>query len=190
MGARLYTVPNLITFLRLAGIPVFIWLLFSLDNRLAAGLLLGALGATDWVDGYLARKLKQESELGRILDPVADRLVILTAIPCLLVDGSAPVIFCFIVLFRECIVTLSVLVLAAFKIDAVKVNWAGKAGTLLLFAAFPLFLLSNADIPSGAEDTAVVLAWLFGIPGLILSYIAARLYMSAIRSKIRHRPKA
>ncbi len=183
----MYTIPNLITFIRLGGIPVFVWLLFGLQNRLLAVILLGVIGASDWVDGYLARRLGQESELGRILDPVADRLVILTAIPCLLVDGSAPIIFCLIGLFREVSLTFTVLIMAAFKFDTIKVNWAGKAGTLLLFMAFPLFLLSNSDVPSGVESTSVILAWSFGIPGLILSYTAVRLYIPEVRNQIRNR---
>ena len=82
--------PNLISVGRLACIPVFLWLLFSVQDRWAAALLLGALGATDWIDGYIARRFDQVSELGKILDPTADRLMLLVGIFAIWIDGSVP----------------------------------------------------------------------------------------------------
>ncbi|MBP1632754.1 MAG: phosphatidylglycerophosphate synthase, partial [Acidobacteria bacterium] len=69
MSGRILTIPNVISLARLAMVPLFLWLLFGADSPLAAGLLLGAIGATDWVDGFLARRLNQVSELGKLLDP-------------------------------------------------------------------------------------------------------------------------
>ena len=88
---RPFTVPNLISVGRLACIPLFLWLLFSVQDRWAAALLLGALGATDWIDGYIARRFDQVSELGKILDPTADRLMLLVGIFAIWIDGSVPV---------------------------------------------------------------------------------------------------
>ena len=77
---RILTVPNLVTLVRLACIPLYVWLLFGADRQTAAAVLLGALGATDWVDGYVARRFHQVSTLGKVLDPVADRVLVLTAV--------------------------------------------------------------------------------------------------------------
>src|SRR4029450_629077 len=85
---RVLTLPNLVTVVRLSCLPVFLWLLFGLEDRAAAAWLLAALGATDWVDGYLARHLHQESELGKVLDPVADRLLFLAGAGGILAGGS------------------------------------------------------------------------------------------------------
>ena len=89
---RVLTVPNVITVVRLCCIPVFLWLLFGLENRYAAAVLLGVLGATDWVDGYVARRYDQVSELGKVLDPTADRLLFIVCVGGIIVDGSAPLV--------------------------------------------------------------------------------------------------
>ena len=102
--AGILTVPNLISIARLGCIPWFMWLLFGAEDRMWAALLLGGLGATDWVDGWAARRLGQVSELGKILDPTADRLLLLVAVPCLLIDGTIPGGFALTVLVREVLV--------------------------------------------------------------------------------------
>ncbi|HBL08339.1 MAG TPA: hypothetical protein DDZ64_04475, partial [Acidimicrobiaceae bacterium] len=84
------TVPNLISLGRLACIPWFVWILFEAGNRTDAALLLGALGATDWIDGWVARRFDQVSDVGRVLDPTADRLLLLVALVAMLIDGSVP----------------------------------------------------------------------------------------------------
>src|SRR5690349_8874106 len=91
---RILTVPNLITLVRLACLPVFVWLLLGEENVAAAGWLLAGLGATDWVDGYIARRFHQVSTVGKILDPVADRLLFFTAIVAIIISGDAPLWFC------------------------------------------------------------------------------------------------
>ncbi len=97
--SRILTVPNVITFVRLACLPLYLVILLGQDKRFAAALLLGALGATDWVDGYIARHFHQVSTLGKVLDPVADRLLFFVGIAgILLVDPpGAPVWFCWMV---------------------------------------------------------------------------------------------
>ncbi|HEX6567719.1 MAG TPA: CDP-alcohol phosphatidyltransferase family protein [Acidimicrobiales bacterium] len=177
--SRIVTLPNLVTLLRLSCLPVFLWLLFVDENRAAAAWLLAALGATDWVDGYLARHMHQVSELGKILDPVADRLLFLVGAGGILVDGSVPAWFAVTVLVREILVGGATLVLAALGARRIDVTWYGKAGTFLLMIAFPLFLASHSTL--GWADTAAVLAWLAGIPGLVLSLYAAALYVPLAR---------
>src|ERR671917_940435 len=176
---RVLTLPNVITLVRLACLPVFLWLLFARDNRAAAAWLLAGLGATDWVDGYLARHMHQVSELGKILDPVADRLLFLVGAGGILVDGSVPLWFAVVVLVRETLVGGTTIVLGMLGARRIDVTWFGKAGTFMLMVAFPFFLASHSTL--GWADTAGVLAWVFGLPGLALSLYAAVLYVPLAR---------
>jgi cardiolipin synthase len=180
---QVLTVPNLVTFARLACLPVFLWLLFGKEDRAAAAALLALLGITDWVDGYLARRLGQVSELGKVLDPVADRLLFLVGAGGILIDGSVPTWFAVTVLVRETLVGGATLVLAALGARRIDVTWFGKAGTFGLMIAFPLFLASHSDL--WWADTAGVLAWIAGIPALALSLYAAVLYIPIARRALR-----
>jgi cardiolipin synthase len=165
---------------RLACIPVFLWLLFVEENRLAAGLLLGALGASDWVDGYIARHFNQVSELGKVLDPAADRLLFIVCVGAIIIDGSAPIVFSVLVVVREVLVGGSLLILTAFGMKRFDVSWWGKAGTFGLMFTFPIFLFAAAG--DGAfNDFCWVVAWLVGVPSLILSYYAAFSYIPVMR---------
>jgi cardiolipin synthase len=180
---QVLTLPNLITLARLACLPVFLWLLFGKEDRAAAAALLAVLGITDWVDGYLARHLGQVSELGKILDPVADRLLFIVGAGGILIDGSVPTWFAVIVLVRETLVGGATLVLAALGARRIDVTWFGKAGTFGLMIAFPLFLASHSDL--SWADTAGVLAWIAAIPGVALSLYAAVLYVPIARRALR-----
>ena len=177
------SLPNVITLARLACLPVFLWLLFGKEDRAAAAALLAVLGITDWIDGYLARHLGQVSELGKILDPVADRLLFFVGAGGILIDGSVPAWFAVIVLVRETLVGGATIVLAMLGARRIDVTWFGKAGTFGLMVAFPLFLASHSDL--SWADTAGVLAWVAGIPGLALSLYAAVLYVPIARRALR-----
>jgi cardiolipin synthase len=182
---RVLTVPNLITLIRLCLLPVFLWLLFVDDNRAAAAGLLAALGATDFLDGYIARHFHQVSELGKILDPVADRLLFFVAVGGILIDGSVPAWFAIAVLVREVLVAGGTLVLAAMGVRRIDVTWFGKAYTLLLMIAFPLFLVSESTL--SWHEAAGTVAVLVGIPGLVLSWYSAALYLPLARRALRER---
>jgi cardiolipin synthase len=177
--SRILTLPNVVTLARLSCLPVFLWLLFGAEERQAAAWLLAALGVTDWVDGYLARHMHQVSEVGKILDPVADRLLFLVGAGGILLDGAVPTWFAVVVLVREALVGGATLVLAALGARRIDVTWFGKAGTFFLMMAFPLFLAGESDI--SWADTADVLAWVTGVPGLVLSLYAAVLYVPLAR---------
>lgn len=177
------TWPNLVTVLRLAGIPVFLWLLFGVEDRLAAGFVLGLLGATDWVDGYLARRLNQVSTVGKILDPAADRLVLLVGIVALLVDGSVPAVVAVLALVREGTVAAFTLILGALGARRIDVTWWGKTGTFLMLFAFPLYLLGNADWP--LDSLCEFSAWCLAVPGLAISYYAAAQYVPLAGAALR-----
>jgi cardiolipin synthase (CMP-forming) len=176
------TVPNLVTVVRLACVPLFCWLLFGRDNRTAAAGLLAALGCTDWVDGFLARRLNQVSEVGKVLDPTADRILLGTVVISLLIEGSVPAIVAWGVLIREVLVSAAVLALSAAGAKRIDVQWAGKAGTLALMVAFPLFMMSE---PGPWGRPAEVIAWGFAAPGLALSWYAAVTYVPLARRALR-----
>ena len=176
---RILTVPNVITVVRLAMLPVFLWLLFAQEDRAKAAALLAVLGITDFLDGYIARRFNQVSDIGKVLDPVADRLLFFVGAGAILVDGSVPTWCAVAVLVREALVAGATLALAALGARRIDVTWFGKAGTFCLMIAFPLFLASESTV--GWADLAETLAWIAGIPGLILSWYSAALYIPMAR---------
>jgi cardiolipin synthase (CMP-forming) len=176
----LWTIPNAFTLARLLCLPVFLYVLFGLENRAAAAWMLGALGATDWVDGYLARRLGQVSEFGKVFDPTVDRLLFLVATTAIIVDGSIPLWFALAVLAREVLVGLMMAIATlVYKMPRIDVTYWGKLATFLLMFAVPGFLMGNSEMP-GAVGFEVT-AWILGIPGLILSYWTAIAYIPQVR---------
>ena len=173
------TWPNLITTIRLLCIPVFVWLLFGRDNRAAAAWLLAALGSTDWVDGWMARRFGQVSELGKLLDPTVDRLLFLVAVPSLIIDGSIPLGIAVLAVVREAVVAVAALVLGAMGARRIDVTREGKTGTFLLMFAFPMFLGGESTL--SYAPLLAVLAWVFAVPGLVFSWLAAAQYVPRAR---------
>lgn len=180
----IWTIPNLVTLIRLLCLPVFLYLLFGLENRPAAAFTLGALGATDWVDGFLARRLGQVSEFGKKFDPTVDRLLFIVGLGGILADGSMPVWFGVAILARELVVggTVAIATLA-FRMERFDVTFWGKTATFLLMFAVPGFLLGASDFP-GASGFQVA-SWILGVPGLVLSYLTALTYIPLIRDGVR-----
>jgi cardiolipin synthase (CMP-forming) len=176
---RIVTVPNGITVVRLACIPLFCWLLFGTSHQSAAAVLLAALGATDWIDGFVARRYHQVSTLGKVLDPVADRVLVVTAVISIVVYGAVPVWFGVATLAREVVVSGAVLLLASLGAARIDVLWVGKAGTFALMFAYPAFLL--ADGTAGWQAPIRVIAWVTGLIGLALAWVAAGSYVPVAR---------
>lgn len=174
------TVPNLFTTLRLLCVPIFVWLVHGADRPYAAAVLLAVLGATDWVDGYLARLLGQQSKFGRVFDPSVDRLMFLVALISMLIVDAAPAWFLLAVFVREALVTLAALYLGARGVRTVKVSWWGKTATFGLLFALPLFLAASAEPPG--EAVYRTLAWAIGLPALVLSWVSAVGYLPLLRS--------
>jgi cardiolipin synthase len=179
---RILTAPNLITAVRLACIPLYVWLLFGAHRQTAAAGVLAALGATDWVDGYVARRFHQVSTVGKVLDPVADRILVATAIVTITVHGAVPVWFAAATLAREVVVSVAVLLLASLGAARIDVLWVGKAGTFALMTAYPLFLVSHGT--AGWQGPIHVLAWVIGLLGLALAWSAAASYVPVAREAL------
>ena len=178
--------PNLISIVRLACVPLFLWLLWGADEEIAAALLAAGLGATDWVDGYIARRFDQGSELGKILDPTADRVLLVAAAVAVLTQGLpvAVDVVVWIMLAREVLIAAATIALALAGARRIDVVWAGKAGTLALMFSLPMFL--GADATTGAWHAFFnVCAWGFAIGGVILGYYAAAKYIPAARAALR-----
>jgi cardiolipin synthase (CMP-forming) len=178
---RILTLPNAITVLRLLCVPLFVWLLLGKEppDRYDAALLLALLGATDWVDGYLARHLGQVSTFGKVLDPVADRILIGVGAIAILIDGSVPRWFALLVLVREVLVAVATILLALAGARRIDVQWVGKAGTFGLMVTFPLFLLGHSSV--AWHSAAELAAWGCGIPSLIFAWYAAITYIPLAR---------
>ena len=180
---EIYTVPNLITLLRLFCLPIFLWLLFSVKDRGAAAWLLGGLGATDWVDGWIARRFNQKSDFGAIFDPTVDRGLFIVAVIAILIDQSMPIWFGVAILVREVFVASAMSIATAFGMKRFAVNKWGKRYTFLLMFAVPLILLGQAD---GAGSRWVTwLGWFFGLPALVISYTTAINYLPVIKANLR-----
>jgi cardiolipin synthase (CMP-forming) len=174
---RILTVPNAITVLRLACVPVFVWLLFGAHRQTAAAVVLAATGATDWVDGFVARRWHQVSTVGKVLDPAADRILVGTAVISVIVAGAVPLWFGVLTVAREVLVSGAVLLLAGLGAERIDVLWVGKAGTFGLMFAYPTFLLAHGT--AGWQQPFEILAWLCAVPGLALAWVAVLFYVPA-----------
>ena len=180
---QILTWPNVITLLRLCCLPIFLWLLFSVQDRGAAAWLLGGLGATDWIDGWVARRFNQQSSFGAVFDPAVDRGLFIVSLIAILIDNSVPMWFGLAVLIREITVASAMLIATAFGMERFSVNIWGKRYTFLLMFAVPLILLGAAD---GAGAVWVNWAgWICGIPALVVSYLTAFNYVPQIRRNLR-----
>jgi cardiolipin synthase (CMP-forming) len=180
---RILTAPNVITLVRLLCIPVFLWLLFGLHRQTAAAILLAVLGATDWVDGYVARRYGQVSTFGKVLDPTADRVLVGTAVISIMVYGAVPLWFGIATIAREVLVSAMVLLLASLGAARIDVLWVGKAGTFGLMFAYPTFLLGYGS--AGWQEPIRIIGWVTGLIGLGLAWWAAGSYIAPARRALR-----
>jgi cardiolipin synthase len=185
---RVFTIPNILSMARLAGVPVFLWLIlwpvFHGPNSDGWALLVLALsGISDYLDGKLARRWNQVSDLGRLLDPAADRLYILSTLLGLTWRGILPVWLTAILLVRELLLLVMVWVLDRHGYAPPQVNFLGKAATFNLMYAFPLLLLSDGS--GWIASAAAVLGWAFAGWGTALYWWAGILYLVQVRRLIK-----
>ncbi|HET7243331.1 MAG TPA: CDP-alcohol phosphatidyltransferase family protein [Streptosporangiaceae bacterium] len=167
---------------RLAGVPVFLWLvLVPQADWWAVGLLIAA-GLSDWLDGKLARAWNQQSHLGQVLDPAADRLYIAATLIALAVRAIIPWWLVAVLVSRELVLGVALLVLRRHSIGPLQVSFVGKAATLCLLYAFPLLFLGSHE--GTAALAARVTGWAFAIWGSALYWWAAALYLVQARQVI------
>jgi cardiolipin synthase len=171
----------LVSFVRLLGVGVFWWVLIVEDDIALSAWLIFAIGWTDWIDGYLARKLNQVSKLGKALDPIADRLMIVSAVVGGMIAGVVPPVIALPLLIREGIMGILTLYLASRGGGTLEVRYLGKAATFALYGAIPAFYLAAAGF---LEGLMLVLAWFFGILGLVLYWYVMVEYVGDIRTAL------
>lgn len=176
-SSAILTLPNVISFVRLLMVPVFLWLLLVEDEVAGAGWLLGVIASTDWVDGYLARRLGQVSELGKLLDPVADRLAVAAAVVGGLIAGVLAPWFAWALIVREALIAIGALVLGARAGSKLAVRRLGKLATLLVYASIA-WLYVGIGTPARWLE---VLAWVVGVPGLVLYWLVGVQYLGDAR---------
>ena len=178
--ARVLTIPNVLSIIRLCLLPVILWLILVVEADGLAVAVLMFMGISDYLDGYLARRLNQTSRLGEILDPVADRLYILAAVVALGLREIVPLWFVLILPARDLFLWGLVPLLRTRGYSALPVHFLGKAATAALLYAFPLLLLGHGDSP--VEVGARVLGWAFAIWGVGMYWWAGILYAWQVRT--------
>ncbi len=182
------TWANLVTLARLALIPVFLCLLFATDHRAWAAWLLGFLGATDWIDGWLARTFDQTSTVGKVLDPTADRILVMVGLVAVAVAGGVPWWFAGATLAREVLVSVITIVLAALGAARIDVLWWGKVSTFALMVTYPLFLLTSNDHHAALatwQQWGRGACWVVGTTGLALSWAVLAGYFGPAKRALR-----
>ncbi|MFT4009606.1 MAG: CDP-alcohol phosphatidyltransferase family protein [Nocardioidaceae bacterium] len=182
-SSRVWTLPNVLSMIRLAGVPIFLWLVLGPESDGWALVVLMLSGVTDYLDGYLARKLNQASVLGAILDPVADRLYILSTVVGLALRDIIPWWLAVLLPLRDALLWALVPFLRTRGYSSLPVHFLGKAATAGLLYAFPLLLLGDG---TGTLATlANVFGWAFAIWGTVLYWWAGLLYAWQVRTLLR-----
>lgn len=182
-----WTLPNAVSALRLLGVPLFLWLVLGPEADVLALLLLMVSGLTDWLDGYLARRLNQTSKLGEILDPVADRLYILAVVAGLALRDIIPWWVALILPARDAFLWCLVPFLRTRGYSALPVHFLGKAATFNLLYAFPLLFIGDG---TGTIATlGKMFGWAFAIWGIGLYWWAGVLYAWQVRKLMADRER-
>jgi cardiolipin synthase len=185
-AAGVLTVPNLLSFSRLLGVPLFLWLLLGPHADGWALAVLMVSGVTDWADGVLARKLNQMSRLGALLDPTADRLYILATLVGLVLRHVIPLWLAVLLIGRDLVLAGTLPALRKRGLTGLPVHYLGKAATFNLLYAFPLLLIGSH--PSTLGNIAQPIAWAFTIWGTGLYLWAGGLYLIQFRRVVTSLP--
>lgn len=185
---RVLTIPNLLSVLRLLGVPLFLYLVLGPEYDVLALIVLMVSGITDYLDGMLARTLNQTSKLGQILDPVADRLYIFSVVVALAMRGIIPLWLAVILPLRDVFLFTLVPFMRTRGFTALPVHFLGKAATANLLYAFPLLLLGDDE--GTLADLANVFGWAFAIWGTGLYWWAGLLYGWQVRRLLTDTPRA
>jgi cardiolipin synthase len=179
---RIWTIPNAVSFARLLGVPVFLYLILVLHADVAAVIVLVLGGGSDWIDGYLARRLHQVSRLGELMDPLADRLYIFGTLLAFADRGVIPWIFLIAIVGRDVLLTLCLLVLRRYGYGPPPVHYLGKTATFILLLSFPMLLLATA-LDNNTFWYAT--GWGFAWWGIVLYWIAGFFYLYQVAGVVR-----
>jgi cardiolipin synthase (CMP-forming) len=185
--SRVLTVPNGLSALRLLGVPVFLYLVLAVEEDAWALAVLAASGASDWLDGQLARKWGQVSRLGQVLDPAADRLYILATLLGLAIRGIIPWWLVPLLVGRDLMLAAFYPLLRRRGYGPLPVHFLGKAATFNLLYAFPLLLLGDGT--SVHATVAKVVGWAFAVWGTALYWWAGTLYVLQARRLLTTRTR-
>jgi cardiolipin synthase len=169
-----WTIPNALSGLRLLGVPVFFGLIVGPENDGLALAILIVSSFTDWLDGYLARRLNQFSRLGELLDPLADRLYVVAALAALYIRDLLPIWVVVLLILRDVLMSGLLLYLKRLGITGIPVHFVGKAATMNLLYALPLILLGTFSGLVG--QLAHIFGWAFLIWGITMYWYAGALY--------------
>jgi cardiolipin synthase len=181
-SSAVFTIPNLLSFLRILLIPVFVTLIVRPSSTTWGLVLFAIVVATDWVDGWLARRTGQVSELGKILDPTADRLAIAAGLIALVARDVFPLWAALLVLIRDGAMLIVGGVLLTGRHVRIEVRTIGKVATFTLMCAIPLIAWGNLDLPLGQVFLAP--GWVAFAIGIAESYVAAGAYLGDIRREL------
>ena len=182
---RVLTVPNALSLTRILLIPVFVWLIVNEGTEAAGLILLGLVVSTDWVDGTIARRTGQVTELGKVLDPVADRAAIIAALIALVARDAFPLWAALLIIVRD----LAILVVGLYLLrrgKRIDVRFIGKVATFALMTAVPLIAWGAFDLPLAAAATA--LGWIAFTVGIVEYYVATAMYVRDFRDALRAAP--
>ena len=177
---RIVTIPNGLSFLRLVGVPFFFWLIAVDESFGLAVVVLAVSGATDWLDGYLARRLNQQSNFGAILDPLVDRLYIVTALIALSLSHVLPLWVIVTLICRDIFMTILLVLLKRTGHSEFPVHFVGKAATMNLLYALPLVLLGTFTGIIG--ELSYIVGWAFLIWGIAMYWYGAIVYLDQYRT--------
>ncbi len=161
------TIPNLLTLLRALGIPIFLYLVLAKEAMGWAVLTLVIAGATDYLDGKVARALNQESRLGELMDPAVDRLYIATVLVAMYVTESLPIWVLILIIARDLVLAFLLVVMKTRGIPPFTVTYLGKAATFNLLYALPLLLLTDTST-GWVRDVSFIFGWGFAGWGIAL----------------------
>jgi cardiolipin synthase len=179
---RIFTIPNLLSVARLGLLVWSLELLFGANSRVEAAIVLAVAGSTDFFDGYIARRFRQVSNLGKWIDPIIDVIVLMSAVVAVAVYRGAPWWFAGVILARETHMVVTGLVLRRMGARRIDVIYLGKCATFGLMATFPALLLG--DGPGSAAHVLRVVGWVIGYPSLVLSIITVFLYIPIAKEAI------
>jgi cardiolipin synthase len=184
-----WTLPNVLSGIRLLTIPLFAWLALVPQQDALAALVLALGGATDFFDGMLARRWNQVTRLGQLLDPIADRLSTVTVLVVFLIRDVVPLWFVALLVLRDAVLTVEMGRLKSRGITGLPVNFIGKAATFNLMISFPL-LLWGADPQTVIEELARIAGWAFALWGTGLYLYSGALYIRQTREVMAQLPAA